>query len=121
MDLESQLSFIQSEDSNKDSFDALRSAISNFRYKQSESSFNSLVGLLRPFMIRHTKSQRINGSEALALPPSTTSTIMLKCLSMRTKHSTISTHRRQRSRITAHKGLAVSRQKRHFVIKCQKY
>ena len=78
MDLESQLSFIQSEDSNKDSFDALRSAISNFRYKQSESSFNSLVELLRPFMIRHTKSQRINGSEALALPPSTTSTIMLK-------------------------------------------
>mmetsp|Transcript_5093 Transcript_5093/g.11581 ORF Transcript_5093/g.11581 Transcript_5093/m.11581 type:complete len:236 (+) Transcript_5093:360-1067(+) len=34
--------------------------------------------LLQTFLIRHTKSQRINGSEALSLPPSTTSTIMIK-------------------------------------------
>ena len=49
----------------------------SFNRHPSESTFNGLVNLLKTFMIRHTKSQRINGSEALALPPATTTTIML--------------------------------------------
>lgn len=58
-------------------FSVLHQAMSEFHYRQSESRLNHLVDLLQTYMIRHTKSQRINGSEALALPPSTTSTVML--------------------------------------------
>lgn len=48
-------------------------------YNPDEASFNKLVTWLKTYyMVRHTKSQRINGSEALALPPSTTSTVMLE-------------------------------------------
>jgi len=56
---------------------SLRNAISSHSCQPTETTFNNLVTLLKTFMVRHTKSQRINGSEALALPPSTTSTVML--------------------------------------------
>ena len=38
---------------------------------------NALRDHLAPFMIRHTKSQRIGGQEALALPASVARTVML--------------------------------------------
>ena len=43
----------------------------------SQEQFDRLVGILGRYLIRHTKSQRIGGEEILALPPSTTSTVML--------------------------------------------
>jgi len=58
-------------------FDKLKDAISFLHRYPDEETFNRLASLLKTFMVRHTKSQRINGSEALALPPSTTSTVML--------------------------------------------
>jgi SNF2 family DNA or RNA helicase len=51
--------------------------MNSFKAQPSEATFSNLVNLLQTFMIRHIKSQRINGSEALSLPPSTTSTVML--------------------------------------------
>ena len=81
-DLRSQSWFIYSRGTiggdEEDQTRKLRDAISNLRGNPSEETFNKLVSVLKTFMIRHTKSQRINGSEALALPPSTTSTVMLK-------------------------------------------
>lgn len=56
---------------------ALDNAISSFDTRPSQSTFNGLLELLQPLMIMHRKSQQINGAEALSLPPSTTSTIML--------------------------------------------
>ncbi|KAL9189332.1 hypothetical protein ACHAXT_011822 [Thalassiosira profunda] len=71
-ELTRQLSFIQC-----DRNSSLRLAISSFQSQATEPHFNHLVDLLQAYMIRHTKSQRIGGSAALALPPSTTSTVML--------------------------------------------
>lgn len=42
-----------------------------------KQAFYGLVDVLKQCMIRHTKSQRIRGSEALALPASTTNTVFL--------------------------------------------
>lgn len=47
------------------------------RGTSSQEDFNHLASLLGKVLIRHTKSQRINGSEALSLPPSSTTTTML--------------------------------------------
>lgn len=58
-------------------FSPLDTAISRFQNTPSESNFNRLADLLQTFLVFHTKSQRINGSQALSLPPATTSTIML--------------------------------------------
>ena len=86
MDLDRQLEFIRLGHESSSSFslgrspteiEKLESAIWDHRHQPSENTFNKLSSLLKTFMIRHTKSQRINGSEALALPPSTTSTVML--------------------------------------------
>ena len=83
-DLDRQLDFISCSNrqlgySNRDpKFVTLQNAIHRHYSHPDESSFNSISSLLKTFMVRHTKSQRINGSEALALPPSTTSTVMLK-------------------------------------------
>lgn len=74
-ELSNQLKFIQGSEP-YNIFSPLKQAI--YAYVQTENTFNHLVELLQTFMVRHTKSQRINGSEALSLPPSTTSTIMLK-------------------------------------------
>ena len=57
--------------------DKLKDAIFFLHRYPAKECFNKLSSLLKTFMVRHTKSQRINGSEALALPPSTTSTVML--------------------------------------------
>ena len=79
-DLNKQLSFIVGTDAifpAPNSSSAFRSAVRSFCLTPSQDTFNSLVNLLKTYMVRHTKSQRINGNEALALPPSTTSTIML--------------------------------------------
>ena len=55
----------------------LESDIAVFSTGPSQTRFNNLVDVLQTFMVRHTKAQRIGGSAALALPPSTTSTVML--------------------------------------------
>ena len=100
-DLQKQLSFIEGFCRGSHSLvtGSLSLAMSNFQRNQTEQMFNCVVDLLRTFMIRHTKSQQINGenldlsliapvssckhsssvsgSEALCLPPSTSSTIFL--------------------------------------------
>jgi SWI/SNF-related matrix-associated actin-dependent regulator of chromatin subfamily A3 len=48
-----------------------------FDKNPTRSSFDCFAESLKHFMIRHMKSQRISGNEALSLPPSTTTTIML--------------------------------------------
>ena len=75
-DLSKQIPFIQGKSQSAD-FQQFRTAVSRFNYNPSTETLDNLVDLLKTFMVRHTKSQRINGSAALALPPSTTSTIML--------------------------------------------
>mmetsp|Transcript_4648 Transcript_4648/g.10520 ORF Transcript_4648/g.10520 Transcript_4648/m.10520 type:complete len:946 (-) Transcript_4648:127-2964(-) len=75
-DLESQMLFILGSES-ASGFSLLNETIGNFHRQPSETTCTRLVDLLKTYMVRHTKSQRINGAEALALPPSTTSTIML--------------------------------------------
>ena len=76
MDLIPQLTFING---NVDSSTLQIRNINAVQYNPDEASFNNLVTWLKTYyMVRHTKSQRINGSEALALPPSTTSTVMLE-------------------------------------------
>jgi len=76
MDLIPQLTFING---NVDSSTLQIRNINAVQYDPDEASFNNLVTWLKTYyMVRHTKSQRINGSEALALPPSTTSTVMLE-------------------------------------------
>ena len=75
--------------------DKLKDAIFLLHRYPAKESFNKLSNLLKTYMVRHTKSQRINGSEALALPPSTTSTVMLKMSSHEDKafnHINTSTH-----------------------------
>jgi len=92
-------------------FYPLYTAISSFNRQPTEASLNALVDLMKTFMIRHTKSQRINGSEALALPPSTTSTIMLTMTrdedlafnQINAKASTFSRHLMGAQRFTAEK------------------
>ena len=69
-----QMSFIQGGKSTTQGVD-LRAAMGSGT--KSQEDFNRLVDRLGKVLIRHTKSQRINGSEALSLPPSTTSTVML--------------------------------------------
>ena len=77
-------------------------AQNNFQRKPSEITFNHLVNFLKTFMVHHMKSQQINGSEALALPPTMTSIIMLtmsrdedKAFNyMNWKHSTLLKHSR---------------------------
>lgn len=78
-DLSRQLIFLRGSSSIpvSEEFQPLNRAISQFQYGPSEETMNTLVDLLKTFMVRHTKSQRIQGAEALALPPSTTSTILL--------------------------------------------
>lgn len=49
----------------------------DFDMDNSKEKFYWLLDVLKPIMVRHTKSQRINGSEALALPPSTTTTTLV--------------------------------------------
>ena len=56
---------------------SLESTIRGFVEAQSASPFHTLADVLQTFMVRHTKAQRIGGAEALALPPSTTSTVLL--------------------------------------------
>lgn len=62
-------------------FAPLRMAMNFFHQVKSNSSkkqaFYGLVEELKHCMIRHTKSQRIQGSEALALPESTTTIVFL--------------------------------------------
>lgn len=53
-------------------FDRLNRRSTAFRKKQ---AFYTLLDALKPCMIRHTKSQRIHGSAALALPASTTTAV----------------------------------------------
>jgi len=48
-----------------------------FDMDNSKNKFYWLLDVLKPIMVRHTKSQRINGSDALALPPSTTTTTLI--------------------------------------------
>ena len=72
--LGSQISFIQGGKSTRQGTD-LRLAMN--RGTRSQEDFNHLASLLGKVLIRHTKSQRINGSEALSLPPSSTTTTML--------------------------------------------
>mmetsp|Transcript_26940 Transcript_26940/g.77684 ORF Transcript_26940/g.77684 Transcript_26940/m.77684 type:complete len:504 (+) Transcript_26940:154-1665(+) len=43
----------------------------------SKARFYNALDALKPIVIRHTKSQRINGSAALALPPSSTTTTLV--------------------------------------------
>ena len=57
--------------------DLLSLEIAMESFNKTEDTFNKLVRAAKRVIIRHTKSQRINGSEALALPPSTTSTVLL--------------------------------------------
>lgn len=77
-DLTKQMRFLQggsSYGSFTGDFTSLQEAIQRFHSRPSQTTLSRLVDLLqRNFMILHTKSQRINGSAALALPPSTTST-----------------------------------------------
>lgn len=78
-----QLSFIEGTDSRNEQSNgalSLRRAVERFQTSDEEEKqvrFNALAEVLQKCMIRHAKSQRISGSEALALPPSTTSTVML--------------------------------------------
>ena len=76
-DLKKQLKFIQGS-APFSSVKLLTIAIARFNSNPKEAIFNELVDLLKTFMVRHTKNQQINGNEALALPPATTSTIMLR-------------------------------------------
>jgi len=63
--------------------DSINSAIGQFcqpKYASQatkKQGFYGLVDVMKQCMIRHTKSQRIRGSEALALPASTTTTVFL--------------------------------------------
>ena len=75
-DLSNQLDFIKGS-ARAANFESLSDAIENFCKKASESTLSGLADVLSTIMVRHTKSQQINGSAALSLPPSTTSTIML--------------------------------------------
>jgi SNF2 family DNA or RNA helicase len=73
IDLEPQISFMdgKSTKQGRDLEDAM------WNGTKSQDDFNLLIDRLVKVMIRHTKSQRINGNEALTLPPSTTSTVIL--------------------------------------------
>ena len=77
-ELTKQLSFINgSQNLSNGDFTSLQEAIQRFHSRPSQTTLNLLVDRLQTFIILHTKSQRINGSAALSLPPSTTSTVLL--------------------------------------------
>ena len=49
----------------------------NFDVGNAKNKFYWLLDVLKPTFVRHTKAQRINGSAALALPPSSTTTTLV--------------------------------------------
>jgi SNF2 family DNA or RNA helicase len=60
-----------------------------------KQAFYGLVDEMKQCMIRHTKSQRIQGSEALALPESTTTTVFLDMTPQEREHFAVAIDSRE--------------------------
>lgn len=77
----------------------------------SKRGFYDALDRLKTMMVRHTKSQRIGGDEALALPPSTTTTTMVPMskTERRACREAIQTHLLRKYQLTGQSTTAVSR------------